>query len=450
MTTLTRKPTGMFAFVIIWLGQIASLLGTAMSQFGLTLWAYESTGKATPLALVGFFFIIPQVALAPFIGVLVDRGNRKLMMMLSDLAAALTTALVLGLYLSGNLQIWHLYITSTITGIFQGFQWPAYSAAISLMLPKEHYARANGMLSMAENASAVFAPLLAGVLIGPLGLVGILLIDLVAAALAIGALLLAHVPQPARTAAGEEAEGSILRQISYGFRYIFSRPSLLGLQLVFMTGNFFAMLAFAVEAPLILARSGNDELVFGSVQSAGAIGGVIGALVMSAWGGPKRRVHGVLGGWMFGGLFGTTLLGLGQSPLVWAAAMFLGSLPNPFINGCNQAIWQSKVAPDVQGRVFTTRMMIAWLVMPVSQLLAGPLSDQVLEPAMAEGGRLAGTFGWLVGVGPGAGMGLIFFFCGLMMFLVGLGGYLFPAVRNAEDLLPDHQALSQDAVAAAN
>lgn len=118
MTTVQR-PTGIVAFTVIWAGQIVSLLGTAMSQFGLTLWAYEVTGKATPLALVGFFFLVPMVALGPFVGVLVDRSNRKLMMMLSDLAAAFTTAIVLSLYATGNLQIWHLYVTATITGVFQ-------------------------------------------------------------------------------------------------------------------------------------------------------------------------------------------------------------------------------------------------------------------------------------------------------------------------------------------
>jgi DHA3 family macrolide efflux protein-like MFS transporter len=445
MKTSNKHPTGMFAFTIIWIGQIFSLLGTAMSEFGLTLWAYQITGKATPLALVGFFFVIPQVALAPFIGVLVDRSNRKLMMMLSDLAAALTTALVLGLYLTGNLQIWHLYVTALITGLFQGFQWPAYSASISLMLPKEQYARANGMLSMAENASAVFAPILAGALFGPLGLVAILIIDLACAAFAIGALLFVHIPQPVETESGREAGGKILEQVTYGLRYILKRPSLLGLQTVFMVGNFFFSIAFAVIAPMILARTSNNELVYGSVQSAGAIGGVIGALIMSAWGGPKRRVHGVLLGWALSGLFGVTLLGLGRSPFIWGIAMFLGMLASPFINGSNQAIWQSKVAPDVQGRVFTTRMMIAWLVMPLAQLLAGPLSDQVLEPAMTVSGGLANVFGWLVGVGPGSGIALIFVFCGLIIVFVGLGGYLFPAVRDAEDLLPDHVGLSQSA-----
>nr|MBC8450295.1 MFS transporter [Chloroflexota bacterium] len=412
--------------------------GTAMSNFALTLWAYEVTGKATPLALVGFFFVTPMVVLGPFVGVLVDRSNRKLMMMLSDLAAALTTVIVLILYATGNLQIWHLYVTATISGIFQGFQWPAYSAAIALMLPKEQYGRANGMLELAGNASRVFAPLLAGALMGPVGLVGLLIIDLVSAAVAIGTLLFVHIPQPASTEAGREGAGNFLKEAAYGFRYIFARPSLLGLQTVFLVGNFFSGLAFAVFAPMILGRTGNDELIFGSVQSAGAIGGVVGGVAMSAWGGPKRRVHGVLLGWFCLGLLGQTVLGLGRALPVWAAGIFLMAFFGPFINGSNQALWQAKVAPDVQGRVFTTRRLIAWLVSPISQLLAGPLADRVLEPAMAEGGTLAPVFSWLVGTGTGAGMGLLFVFTGLLAALTGLSGYLFPVVRNAEDILPDY------------
>jgi MFS family permease len=439
-----KRPTGMVAFTVIWIGQIVSLLGTAMTQFGLTLWVYEVTGRATPLALVGFFFLVPIVALGPFVGVLVDRSNRKLMMMISDLAAALTTAIVLVLYATGNLQIWHLYVTATITGIFQGFQWPAYSAAISLMLPKKHYARANGMLEMAGNASAVFAPILAGVLIGPLGLVGILVIDLASAAVAIGTLLFAHIPQPTRSEAGREAEGGFFKEMAYGFRYIFARPSLLGLQTVFLVGNFFSSIAFAVLAPMILGRTDSNELIFGSVQSAGAIGGVVGSLVMSAWGGPKRRVHGVLLGWICAGLLGQTILGVGRALPVWAVGMFLLAFFSPFINGSNQAIWQAKVPPDVQGRVFATRATIAWLVMPIAQLIAGPLVDQVLEPAMAEGGNLVPVFGWLVGTGTGAGIGLLFVITGLLAGLTGLGGYSFPVVRDAETILPDHDAAADE------
>jgi len=445
METPQKRPTGMAAFTTVWIGQVVSLLGTAMSNFALTLWAYEVTGKATPLALVGFFFVTPMVVLGPFVGVLVDRGDRKLMMLLSDLAAALTTVIVLILYATGNLQIWHLYITAAISGIFQGFQWPAYSAAIALMLPKEQYGRANGMLELAGNASRVFAPLLAGALIGPVGLVGLLTIDLVSAAVAIGTLLFVHIPQPASTEAGREGAGSFLKEAAYGFRYIFARPSLLGLQTVFLVGNFFNALAFAVFAPMILGRTGNNELIFGSVQSAGAIGGVVGGLAMSAWGGPRRRVHGVLLGWFCLGLLGQTVLGLGRALPVWAAGIFILAFFGPILNGSNQALWQAKVAPDVQGRVFATRRLIAWLVSPISRLLAGPLADQVLEPAMAEGGSLTPVFSGLVGTGAGAGIALLFVFTGVLAALTGLSGYLFPVVRNAEDILPDHDAIAAEA-----
>ena len=438
MQGLQKQPAGMAGFTIVWIGQVVSLLGTAMSNFALTLWTYEVTGKATPLAMVGFFFVTPMVVLGPFVGVLVDRGNRKVMMMLSDLAAALVTVIVLALYAAGNLQVWHLYVTATISGIFQGFQWPAYSAAITLMLPKEQYARANGMLELAGNGSMVFAPLLAGALIGPVGLAGVLSIDLASAAVAILALLLVHVPQPPRSAAGRAGSGNLMTEAAYGFRYIFARPSLLGLQMVFLVGNFFNGLAYAVLAPMILGRTGNDELIFGSVQSAGAIGGVIGGVAMTVWGGPRRRVHGVLLSWSCTGLLGQTVLGLGQALPAWAVGSFLWSFFGPIINGSNQAIWQAKVAPDVQGRVFTARQFIAWLVLPVTQLLAGPLADRVLEPAMAEGGSLAPVFSWLVGTGTGAGIGLLFVVTGGLAALASLGGYLFPAVRDAEDILPDH------------
>ena len=438
MQGLQKQPAGMAGFTIVWIGQVVSLLGTAMSNFALTLWTYEVTGKATPLAMVGFFFVTPMVVLGPFVGVLVDRGNRKVMMMLSDLAAALVTVIVLALYAAGNLQVWHLYVTATISGIFQGFQWPAYSAAITLMLPKEQYARANGMLELAGNGSMVFAPLLAGALIGPVGLAGVLSIDLASAAVAILALLLVHVPQPPRSAAGRAGSGNLMTEAAYGFRYIFARPSLLGLQMVFLVGNFFNGLAYAVLAPMILGRTGNDELIFGSVQSAGAIGGVIGGVAMTVWGGPRRRVHGVLLSWSCTSLLGQTVLGLGQALPAWAVGGFLWSFFGPIINGSNQAIWQAKVAPDVQGRVFTARQFIAWLVLPVTQLLAGPLADRVLEPAMAEGGSLAPVFSWLVGTGTGAGIGLLFVVTGGLAALASLGGYLFPAVRDAEDILPDH------------
>lgn len=467
MDTASHRPTGMTAFVVIWIGQILSLLGTAVSQFGLTLWAFDaSDGLATPLTRIGFAFTLAMIAFTPIVGVLVDRANRKLMMMLSDLAAAFTTLIVLILYVTGSLEIWHLYITAFISGTFQGFQWPAYSAAISTMLDKKDYTRANAMLEMTGPASNILAPMIAGALIGPLGavvarnfapafvarlsgqpgLLALLVIDLVSAAFAIGSLLFVHIPQPARSEAGAQAESNFLREAFYGFGYIFKRPSLLGLQMVFLVGNFFSAIGFAVFAPMILKRTDSNEMIFASIQTAFSVGGIVGGLAIGAWGGFKRRVHGVLIGWALSGL-GMVGLGLSHTFIGWLVASVITSLVIPLINSSNQAIWQAKVPPDVQGRVFATRRLIAWLVSPLAQYIAGPLADQVFEPSMQAGGVLAGAFGWLVGTGPGAGIGLQVALSGVFSVVVGLGAYLFPFIRHAEDILPDHDAVPEHVAA---
>jgi DHA3 family macrolide efflux protein-like MFS transporter len=287
--------------------------------------------------------------------------------------------------------------------------------------------------------------LLAAALLSMIGLVGVMTIDVISFSFAIGALLFVFIPQPERSEAGREAKASLWKESLYGFRHIYDRRSLLGLQLVFMVGNLFASLGFTLMAPMILARTGNNELIFGSVNSAGAIGGVVGGLAMSAWGGPKRRVLGVLGGWLLFGLLGESLLGWGRALPVWLFASFVGAFFGPIINASNQAIWQAKVEPDVQGRVFGVRRMIAWAISPLARLIAGPLADQVFEPAMQQGGRLAGTFGWLVGTGDGAGMALILVLCGLAIVLVAVVGYSVRVVRDAEDILPDYDAIPQEA-----
>lgn len=433
-----KRPSGMTGFSIVWIGQVVSLVGTAMTQFALTIWAFEQTGRATDLALIGFFFMVPLLIVSPVAGAIVDRHDRKMMMMISDLGAGVVTIITLLLYTTGVLQVWHLYITAAIAGAFQTFQWPAYSAAISTMLPKEQYGRANGMMALAESGSGILAPVLAGALLGLIGLGSVFAIDIATFTFAIVALLIVHIPNPQRTAAGEEGQGSLWKESAYGFRYILERRSLLGLQLVFLGANLMSALGFTLLAPMILSRTGNNELLLGSVQSTAAIGGMIGGLLMSAWGGPRRLVHGVLLGWAFTGM-AAVLFGSGQTAVIWIVSGFMFTLFGPIINGSNQAIWQAKVAPDVQGRVFAIRRLIAWVSAPIGQLVAGPLADFVMEPAMMEGGALAGLFGRLVGTGPGAGMGLLILLAGVVITAVGFGAYLFPVVRNAEELLPDHE-----------
>ena len=440
MIQTTNRPTGMFGFTLVWLGQIISVLATNMSAFALTIWVFQKTGSATALGLMQVFFITPLLIITPFAGVMVDRHNRKLMMMLSDLTAGLATISILVLQAFGVLEVWHLYAAAIFQGLGNAFQWPAYSAAISTMIPKEQYGRANGMMSLIDMGPGVLAPMLAGALLPVFGLTGILSLDVVTFLLAILVLLFVHIPQPPRTMEGAQAQGNILQEAVFGFRYIFARPSLLGLQLVFFFGNLCAGIAMTVLAPMILLRTGNDSVSLGFVQSAGAIGGVVGGIAMSAWGGFKRKVHGVLAGWIICSFF-FALLGLGTWVPFWVVMNAFSALFVPLINGSNQAIWQSKVAPDVQGRVFSARTLIAWLTNPISPLIAGTLADYVLEPAMRAPSSLSSLFGWLVAPGPGAGMGLLIFFSCLGGILAGLAGYLIYPIREAEDILPDHDRM---------
>jgi DHA3 family macrolide efflux protein-like MFS transporter len=446
-----KRPAGMLGFSIVWLGQIISVLASNMTGFGLSLWMYKQTQSATAMAGMQVAFILPFLLLSPIAGVMVDRYNRKLMMMVSDLAAVIGTSFILIMYATGHLQFWHLYIAAVLNGMGNTFQWPAYSAAISTMVPKAQYGRANGLMSLLDAGPGVLSPMLAGMILAipnVNGMVWILLIDVATFFIAIGALLIVHVPQPEKTIEGQEKSGSLWKEAAYGFQYIFKRPSLLGLQMVFFFGNLFSGIGFTLLAPMVLARSDQNSLIFGSVQTAGAIGGVIGGVIMSAWGGFKKRVHGVLIGWLLSGL-SMAALGFQGGLAVWIPALFFNFMVIPLVNTSNQAIWQSKVAPDVQGRVFSARRLIAWFTNPISPLIAGTLADFVLEPAMKANTAVARLFGPIFGTGPGAGMGLIMTFAGLAAGLIGLTGYFVRPIRQAEALLPDHDQLEKVAEAPA-
>lgn len=451
MAHSTPHYRGMQAFLIVWGGQVVSMLGTGMSRFAITLWAFQSTGEATTLAIGGFFGFAPGILLSPIAGALVDRWNRKFAMMISDLFAGLATIgllLIVGLNGMGALRVEHLYAALFIASIGEAFQFPAYASAISTMLTKEQYMRASGLQSIAQDATGIFAPILGGLLYAAL-----LLIDVITFLAAIGALLIVHIPQPIKTEEGVASRsGGFFNELTYGFRYIFKRPSLLGLQLVFFFNNLTATFAFTVLPALVLLRTATaadpdgSEVMLGILNAVASIGGLAGGLLIGVGGGPKRKVHGVLGGMIISSLCGILVLGLARGPIFWAVGAFFSSFTIPILNGSNQAIWQAKVAPDVQGKVFAVRRLIAQITVPVSMLMAGPLADHVFIPGMLDGGSMAPIFGPLVGIGPGTGISLMFVIAGILGSVVGLTGYLFPAVRDAETLLPDHvQAVRSDA-----
>ena len=426
-------------FSLIWFAKMLSQFGTATTRFSLMIWAYQQTGQATPLALLGFFSYILFILISPVAGVLVDRLDRRLVMIVGDLGAAFMTGLLLVLFSSGQLQIWHLYIAEALTGAFEAFQIPAYSASISVLVSKEQYARVSGMGSFSDAAAQVIAPALAAQLLNMFGLGGVMLIDIGSFLIGIVPLLFISIPRVVTSATQNLPRRNLRGDLSTGFRYIYERPGLFGLMLIYFGINLAAALTyFAILAPMVLARTGGDEIALGNVQAALGVGGIIGGILMTVWGGPKRRVHGIFLIGAFSFLTGDFLMAVGRTTPVWMFAILFSTIFVPIIVGSKQTIWQSKVAPELQGRVFAARGAIEQLGMPIGFLLAGPLADQLFEPAMRPGGGLAAIFGGLLGTGPGAGMAFMFLCTSIMGTIVCLSGYWFPNVRQVEADLPDH------------
>lgn len=429
----------MLGLSIVLVGQAVSILASSMTGFALSIWVFQKTSSATSLGIMTTAFTLPYLLIIPLAGVLVDRYNRKLMMAVSDLAAGLGTLAILVLHLTGNLEVWHFYVVNVIIGLGNAFQWPAYSAAITTMVSKDQYGRANGMMSLVQAGPGVIAPLLAGALLPVIDLQGILIIDVITFLFAIGVLMLVHIPPPIQTADGKAGKGNFWHEATFGFKYIFQRKPMLAYVILIFMANLFLGFSNSVHVPMVLSRTGNDSLILGSVQTAGAISWTIGSLVMSAWGGPKRRIYGTLFGWMFYCLFGNVLFALGQGLASWIPLILLAGLGSNVGIATSQAILQAKVAPDVQGRVFSARRLLTWFPDTFTPILGGLLADHIMEPAMNSQSWLANKFGWLVGTSPGSGMALIMLIAGIIMILTMFAGFLIPSIRNMEDLLPDHE-----------
>jgi DHA3 family macrolide efflux protein-like MFS transporter len=442
-----KLPSGMLGLTIVLSGQAVSILASSMTGFALSIWVFQQTSSATSLGIMTSAFTLPYLLIIPLAGVLVDRYNRKLMMMVSDLTAGLGSLTILFLLTTGHLQIWHFYIVNILIGLGNAFQWPAYSAAITTMVPKDQYGRANGLMSFVQAGPSAVAPLLAGALMPLIGLKGILLIDVATFVLAIGVLLLVQVPPPVRTVEGQAGKGSLLQEAAFGFKYIFKRPSLLGFVVLIFFANLFLGFPNSVHVPLILSRTANNSFILGAVETAGALSWTLGSLIMTAWGGPKRRMHGVMLGWTLYSLCGNIVFGLGLSLGIWVPSILVGGVGASIGIASSQSLLQVKVAPDVQGRVFTARRLLTWFPDTFTPILGGLLADRIMEPAMQNGSGLARMFGWMVGTGPGSGMAVMMVFFGILTMLTILSGYFFPRVLNMEDLLPDHDQLEKVEVA---
>ncbi|MGB9694597.1 MAG: MFS transporter [Caldisericaceae bacterium] len=421
-----KKPTGFKGFTIMSVGQIISMTGSAMTQFGLSIWIWEKTGNATPFSIITTAFFIPSIIFSPFAGALIDRWPRKRSLILPDVAAGLVTITMLILLSINKLDLWFIYVASFIEGLFNAFQWPAYSVTISVMLKKEEYGKANGLFQMTDYAPMILAPLIAGFLLSIIGIKGIMSIDIATFLLAVAAVLWVVIPENA--ASKEKAVSNLFKDAIFGFRFILKRKPLLLLLTVFLVTNFLGGFVNTLFAPMILTKVNNSSALYGIVQTSFGVGGIFGGVLMTAWGGTKKKIKSLLWGILVSGL-GVSVLGFTRNVVWLCLAEILMSVSAVIANSSSQAIWQTKVKPELQGRVFSARRVVAQLVGVIPMVASGPLVDHLLGPFVDHKIVLNALFG----IEKGGAMSMLAAISGVLTILAIIGFSLIPMLMNVEE-----------------
>jgi len=399
-------------FFTIWGGQSFSLFGSALVQFALVWWLTQKTGSATILATATLVALLPQIILGPFAGALVDRWNRRLIMIFADGFIATATLGLIVLFASGKIQVWHVYVIMAIRSLGGSLHFPAMHASTSLMVPEKHLARVAGMNQTLNGVVNIIALPTGAVLIGVLPMQNVLLIDIGTAMLAILPLLFLAIPQPVRDHGakpdGKEDKPGFLQEVREGLTYVAAWPGLLAIMIMATIINFLLTPTGSLMPLLITKHFGLGALQFGLMDSAWGFGVIAGGLLLSLWGGFKRKVVTSMVGIIGIGL-GITIVGLAPSNLYVMAVvgMALCGFMNPITNGPLFAVLQSAVRPDMQGRVMSLVASAAKAMSPLSLMVAGPVSDWV------------GIRTWyLTG--------------GVLSLLMGITGFFIPALMNIE------------------
>jgi DHA3 family macrolide efflux protein-like MFS transporter len=398
-------------FFTVWGGQSFSLFGSALVQFALVWYLTKQTGSATVLATATLVAMLPQIVLGPFVGALVDRWNRRLIMMIADGGIAVATIVLIYLFASGQVQIWHIYVIMMVRSLGQAFHFPAMQASTSLMVPEKQLTRISGANQTLQGATNIIAPPTGALLLEVLPMQGVLSIDIITALLAILPLIFISIPQPVRTdeTGNEQPKTGFMQDVSEGLRYVASWPGLLAILIMATMINFLLTPTGSLMPLLITKHFGLGALEFGLMDSAWGFGVIIGGLILSTWGGFKRKVATSMMGIIGIGL-GITLVGLTPSNMYWlaVAGMAFSGIMNPITNGPLFALVQSTVKPEMQGRVMSLIISAATAMTPLSLMVAGPVSDAI------------GIRTW-------------FWFGGVLCLLMGIGAFFIPAIMNVEN-----------------
>jgi DHA3 family macrolide efflux protein-like MFS transporter len=400
-------------FFTVWTGQTMSLLGSMLVQFALVWWLTETTGSATVLAIGTLVSLLPGIVLGPIFGALVDRWNRRVVMLVADTIIALATLVLAYLFAVDGVQIWHIYAIMFIRALGGGVHWPAMQASTSLMVPEEHLSRVAGLNQALNGISNILSPPLGAFLMQLMPLQAILAIDVGTAMLAILPLFFVHIPQPQRPvtedARAHSKKPSVWRDLREGLKYVLEWPGLLTIIVMGALGNLLFNPAFSLMPLLVTDHFGGRAVELGWMEASLGIGIVLGGLILSAWGGFRRRILTTIAGFTGIGL-GVLILGLVPSSAYSLAlgAIFIVGVAISMTDGPLMAVIQASVAPEMQGRVFTLLISAVKIASPLSLVIAGPIAD------------LLGVRIWYV-------------VAGVACLLMGVAGFFMPAVVHLEE-----------------
>lgn len=432
-----NKLTTFYALVV---SQTLSLLGSRMTSLAIGIWVFATTGRASPLLLTSFFTELPGMLFGSLAGVVVDRWDRRLVMILADAGQAIGSLLLMLSFLSGRFELWHLYTLAFLQGTFSTFQGPAEDAATTMLVDESHRERANAIKETSFPLAGVIAPVLSGTLYGLVGIAGIIGIDLVTFIVAVVVALFVRIPHPKQSEEGQASRGKFWVEARGAFRYLLGRRGLLVFVVYMAFINFMLNGPLDLTLPYLISITGSEGQA-GSIMSVMSLGAFAGAALIAVWGGTRPRMHTLLPALLVSGLM-FLFFGIFRSPLLLGASLFLLLMPLPVMQALYMSIMQVKTPPDLQGRVFALVAQLGFLGSTASFALTGFLVDDVINPAI-------GSPAWvivepIVGNGPGAGMGLVQVVTGCIILLVTLGVYGSVAVRKLEGRLPDYEAVAAD------
>ena len=418
-------------FLLLWSSQTVSELGTAMSDYALIVWVYGQKGTASSVAMLTICAFLPTISFRFIAGALVDRWNKRRVMLAADLAAACGTAAVLALVSLSALRTWHLYLITALLSLMNALQVPASFVATSLLVPKEHYARAGGLQGFSGSVVSILAPALGSALLAFGGLELVLACDLMSFAVAFIALLgFIRIPEPERPP--EEKGTSFLKSCLDGIRYLRDHGALLRVTLFLAAVNFLAKLGNdGMLAPFALGRTGGDQRALGMVQSAVAVGLLAGSVAMTFLKPAKKRMRLIF--ISCAAVFsGNIVQSLTARPVLWCAAAFAGYFMAVVMNVNLTAVMRERVPVEMQGRVFSAKDTLQNGTIPLALFLGGLLADRVFEPLMASDSAAQRALSPLFGSGRGSGIAVMFFIVGALGIALSLTRLRKPVYRELD------------------